>query len=274
MRLNALLYPDRLWLVWGSIVGALIGWHLLERLFPARPPTWNLHSLGASIFYLALAPLAAVVPAVLVYSFLQSIGAREWTVMLNMQVLGLWLDEPKSLPYQPSAFAIVVMTMLWLLIYDFFYYWFHRLQHTRLLWWQHKLHHADHHFSVATAWRVHWLDESLRVFLILLPMGLLLEVTLLQAMWMAYITAQFVFFAHANLRLSMGLLTPLFVGPQYHRIHHSIRPEHRDRNFAGTFPVWDILFGTYYRPKSWEFPQTGVDGEPTSVTARSLLIGR
>lgn len=252
-RLYALFSPDYLMLVWGSLLMGLALFHSLERAFPARQTSLKgfLKSAGASVCYLAFAPLIAVIPSVFVFYLVKDTG-----ITLNMQVLAFWFDEPKSLPYQPSVLAIVVMTLLWLFIYDFFWYWFHRLQHTKLLWWQHKFHHEDEHFSVATSWRVNWLDESLRTFFVLLPMGLLLNVTLIQATWMAYITAQLTYFAHANIRLSLGPLTPLFIGPQYHRIHHSL--SHQNKNFAGTFPVLDLLFGTYYRPLKGEFPETGV----------------
>ena len=48
--------------------------------------------------------------------------------------------------------------------------------------------------------------------------------------------------------LSYGWANRLLVSPQVHRIHHSIRPEHRDKNFVIAFPVWDIIFGTYHHP--------------------------
>jgi sterol desaturase/sphingolipid hydroxylase (fatty acid hydroxylase superfamily) len=43
-------------------------------------------------------------------------------------------------------------------------------------------------------------------------------------------------------------------------------------NFAGTFPIWDILFGTWYMPKG-ELPDAyGVDDEhfPESFGAQML----
>src|SRR5262249_9340464 len=71
--------------------------------------------------------------------------------------------------------------------------------------------------------------------------------------------------SHSNLRLSFGRLgTTLLVGPQYHRLHHSIEhaaaPFDRSRgcNFAVILPVWDIIFGTWRRDAA--FPATGVDG--------------
>jgi hypothetical protein len=33
--------------------------------------------------------------------------------------------------------------------------------------------------------------------------------------------------------------------PSHHRVHHAVNPRYLDRNYAGTFIVWDKMFGTY-----------------------------
>jgi hypothetical protein len=63
--------------------------------------------------------------------------------------------------------------------------------------------------------------------------------------------------AHTNVRAGYGFFSLLITGPQYHRIHHSSRPEHIDKNFAELFPVWDVIFGTVWRPKPDEFRRPG-----------------
>ena len=48
------------------------------------------------------------------------------------------------------------------LVFDFFYYWLHRLQHeVPALWEQHKLHHMDETLSCLTNLRHHWLEEEI-----------------------------------------------------------------------------------------------------------------
>jgi Fatty acid hydroxylase superfamily len=68
----------------------------------------------------------------------------------------------------------------------------------------------------------------------------------------------FALFPHMNLRIELGPLTSVFLGPQVHRIHHSANSADFNTNFAGAFPVWDIFFGTYRAAKRGEFPQTGL----------------
>ncbi len=43
----------------------------------------------------------------------------------------------------------------------------------------------------------------------------------------------------------MGSLEKWINTPASHRVHHAINPRYLDKNFGGTFIVWDRLFGTY-----------------------------
>jgi sterol desaturase/sphingolipid hydroxylase (fatty acid hydroxylase superfamily) len=72
--------------------------------------------------------------------------------------------------------------------------------------------------------------------------------------------------------MGFGRLWWLLSSPQYHRIHHSILPEHQNRNFAVWFPVWDILFRTAYAPRPGEYPPTGVDGVEVSTFLDALML--
>src|SRR5205814_348924 len=54
---------------------------------------------------------------------------------------------------------------------------------------------------------------------------------------------------HANLNWTFGPLRYVVASPVFHRWHHTTEREAQDKNFAGIFPFWDILFGTWYFPK-------------------------
>jgi sterol desaturase/sphingolipid hydroxylase (fatty acid hydroxylase superfamily) len=78
---------------------------------------------------------------------------------------------------------------------------------------------------------------------------------------------------HINLRIGLGRFGWLLSCPQTHRIHHSKQPEHTDKNFAATFTLWDVLFGTYYQPGKAEYPATGLSsGERVTTTKQALLL--
>ena len=275
-NLEHLLSFEHLQVVWGAVLIGIAAFSIVERFFPAHPfvPGAASVNIRASGIYLVVSPLIGVIPAVWVQELLIPVKQNVfWPIMLNMNVFAYWFDRPPSpVGYTPSVSASVLFSLAGVLVYDFFYYWFHRLQHLMPLWRQHKLHHTDTALSVLTTYRVHWLEDALRAVLITLPMGLVFNVTPMQVAWMAYIMPQLGHLIHANLRLTFGPFTPVFVGPQLHRIHHSIEPRHRDKNFAAFFPVWDILFGTYYRPRADEYPATGVPDERSDVSVRDILL--
>ena len=77
---------------------------------------------------------------------------------------------------------------------------------------------------------------------------------------------------HANVRIGFGRFWWVLSSPQYHRIHHSIEPEHRDKNFAVWFPIYDVLFGTAHRPKPGEFPETGVAGVEVATLSDAFML--
>ncbi len=160
------------------------------------------------------------------------------------------------------------------LLGDFFYYWMHRAQHMfGPLWGEHKLHHMEYSLCAITASRHHWLEPVVRIFFIDIPMAVLFKVVAGKGMFLATLLAFWGFFIHANIRLRRGPLTRVFGGPQLHRLHHSLQPEHFDRNFAAFFPIWDIIFGTYCHPKLGEWPRTGMaDGERVDTIWRGLWL--
>jgi sterol desaturase/sphingolipid hydroxylase (fatty acid hydroxylase superfamily) len=181
--------------------------------------------------------------------------------------LTVWLITTGKVHF-PAAFSLLSLgkrmptpayVAIYLLCYDFFYYWFHRAQHRfKLLWRTHRLHHSEPHLNVTTAGRHHWLEEPLKVFVVTLPLAIVFDAPPQMSGWIALLVASWAFLIHANLRLRLGPLSWLLTTPQAHRIHHSKLLVHADKNFAAIFPIWDVLFGTYHAPKHDEFPDTGL----------------
>jgi len=48
-----------------------------------------------------------------------------------------------------------------------------------------------------------------------------------------------------------------------YRWHHTAQDEGGNTNFAGTFPLWDILFGTFRMPAGQLPDNYGVDDQAT-----------
>jgi sterol desaturase/sphingolipid hydroxylase (fatty acid hydroxylase superfamily) len=120
----------------------------------------------------------------------------------------------------------------------------------------------------ATTWsRTNWIDAFFSSALIILPFTIVFRVDSLDPWELGTVGliitgVKFLLTAgHANVRVQVGWASIFWCTPQVHRIHHSRLPEHHDKNFAFTFPLWDVMFGTYHPPKRDEFPPTGVHGE-------------
>jgi sterol desaturase/sphingolipid hydroxylase (fatty acid hydroxylase superfamily) len=162
----------------------------------------------------------------------------------------------------------------WLAARDFFYYWLHRLQHaSKWLWAEHALHHSEESMNVTTSARHHFLEFPLTVIFVNIPLLYLVKPPMLSLAVVISILSLTELSNHMNLRLGLGRFSWMIATPQAHRIHHSIEPEHTDKNFAAFFPVWDVLFGTYYRPKKGEYPPTGLSsGERVTTTGQALLL--
>jgi sterol desaturase/sphingolipid hydroxylase (fatty acid hydroxylase superfamily) len=180
-------------------------------------------------------------------------------------LIGLLLPGWRGQGLAGLALSVITYGLVW----DFFQYCFHRWQHVSpALWPSHRVHHSDGCVNATTALRRSVLELFLIFMFILVPTVVVAGVDEVAAPIAFAIFYGWGFFNHANLQLSLGPLTPLFSGPQWHRLHHSIDPEHRDRNFAAYFPIFDIVFRTYRAPRKREFPATGVTD--TVVTADPL----
>ena len=59
--------------------------------------------------------------------------------------------------------------------------------------------------------------------------------------------------------------------PVFHRWHHTSPDEGGNTNFAGTFPLWDILFGTFRLPEGRLPDNYGIDDQssfPTEIAGQ------
>jgi sterol desaturase/sphingolipid hydroxylase (fatty acid hydroxylase superfamily) len=168
----------------------------------------------------------------------------------------------------------IAIAFVWLAVRDFFYYWFHRLQHySKWMWAEHALHHSDEQMNVTTAVRHHWLEMPLNTIFIALPVTLLFQTPNITIPVAYVLTYAIGYMIHLNLRITSGKLAWILASPQNHRIHHSKSAEHLDKNFAQALPLWDVIFGTYYKPAPDEYPETGLcSGEQVTTLRKALTM--
>jgi sterol desaturase/sphingolipid hydroxylase (fatty acid hydroxylase superfamily) len=188
----------------------------------------------------------------------------------------LWL--PDGAVADRSAATTAALVALYLFLTDLIFYWYHRAQHAAApLWVIHELHHADDQLNATSSLRVYLLERPLQFLAITLPITVCvsripalagIRLTADEAGTVYLASLIWLFVAHANLRLELGRWSWIATGPQLHRLHHSIDPEHHNTNFAQFFPIIDVLFGTYRAPRPGEFPKTGT---PEMAADASLM---
>lgn len=156
--------------------------------------------------------------------------------------------------------------MLYLVVLDFFDYWYHRAEHQFNWWWGlHSLHHSQRDMNLWSDNRNHLLDDFLRdVYMGVI--AILIGVQPAQYAVLIVISRMIQSLQHANVRIHFGAIGErLLVSPRYHRTHHAIGLGHEGakgegslggHNFAVLFPIWDMLFGTALFSK--EFYLTGI----------------
>jgi sterol desaturase/sphingolipid hydroxylase (fatty acid hydroxylase superfamily) len=162
-----------------------------------------------------------------------------------------------SLP--AHGWDLILSAVVYFAAMDFFQYWRHRAEHRfQWLWALHSFHHDDRAVNVFTTQRVFWLSPIVQYLIVMPPMLALFRAP--PAVLSLWFVAETLLRAtnHLNLRLSLGRLTFWVMGPQFHLIHHSMSMEHRDKNFAAMFPVFDWLFGTLHMRSRDEFPESGL----------------
>jgi sterol desaturase/sphingolipid hydroxylase (fatty acid hydroxylase superfamily) len=224
-----------------AVFGSLI--RLLERRFPARPPTrlFARSRVGDLFHWLVGATLGNQV-------------ANAFFFVAVLYVLPLLVIPRLGFPHQEhglvmplKSLPIPVQVILALVLGDFFAYWSHRIMHGATFWRFHAIHHSSRELDWFASARNHPLGEAVgRVFggipLVILGIdpSVLGGIVPFIGLW--------AIFLHANVRWTFGPLRWVIATPLFHRWHHSRALEARDKNFAGLFPIWDLAFGTFYLP--------------------------
>jgi sterol desaturase/sphingolipid hydroxylase (fatty acid hydroxylase superfamily) len=131
-----------------------------------------------------------------------------------------------------------------ILLYDFCYYWFHRISHERqILWASHVAHHQSEEYNLSTALR-QTSTSFLLAWIFYLPCFLLgMPISMFVTIASAHLIYQF--WIHTRFIPKLGPFEWVFISPSNHRVHHGQNPEYIDKNHGGLLIIWDRLFGTF-----------------------------
>lgn len=146
-----------------------------------------------------------------------------------------------------SALPAVAVVCLAVVVGDFVGYWRHRLEHCRLLWPAHAVHHSDTEMTWLTLERFHPINR-LTTFLIDSSALLLLGFPPYALVANNLVRHYYGYFIHADLPWTYGRLGAVFVSPAMHRWHHAADARFFNANYATVFSLWDRAFGTYRVP--------------------------
>lgn len=151
--------------------------------------------------------------------------------------------------------------LLGLLVYDFFYYWHHRMSHeVSVLWATHVVHHSSEEFNLSTALR-QTSSRFLLGWVFYLPMAIL-GFPVLVFVVVGLIDLLYQFWIHTEQVGKLGWYDRVFASPSNHRVHHAVNDKYLDKNYGGILILWDRMFGTYLDED---------DAEPCVYGTRSRL---
>ena len=191
---------------------------------------------------------------------LRNIGAGAVFLIVGGYIASLAIEQLTRLHvFRISRLDPFVYVGMLLLLQDSIYYFYHRLQHSwAFLWGLHKLHHTDTDVNVTTSHRTHLLDSPIAFFVVYTPSIMLLGIHPSGLLYTSYIGLFFLYFSHSRLNIDLGPASHVFVGPRFHRIHHSRHSAHLNKNFAQFFSFLDRVFGTFANPMPLLQVETGV----------------
>lgn len=157
-----------------------------------------------------------------------------------------------------------------ILVYQLGHYWYHRAVHRSdfLFRWVHQMHHSVEGIDAFGANYLSPLDafffNSIANLVFFPLLGLSMEAGIVAGLCLVFAAM----FQHANVR------TPRWLGyliqrPESHGIHHE-RGVHR-YNYCD-LPLWDIVFGTFRNPATFDRECGFYDGASSRIG--EMLIGR
>lgn len=141
--------------------------------------------------------------------------------------------------------------VIFFFVYDFFYYWGHRLSHSvNFMWSGHLPHHQSEEYNFTVALRQGAFQDTLNfpVFIPMALMGCPIEVFATVLLLNKF----FQFWVHTRAIGRVPLIEGILNTPSAHRVHHAVNPIYVDRNHGGVIMLWDKLFGTWAEEREEE----------------------
>jgi sterol desaturase/sphingolipid hydroxylase (fatty acid hydroxylase superfamily) len=226
--------------VTASLLLVLFG--TLSYLTPCNPQQrWNPKGVAVDALYYFIAPLFTRI-------------VQSFYIIAGASLIFYGESEADVMHYIKHGFGPLGALPLWaqaaiaFILSDIILYWTHRWFHTSKMWPFHAIHHSSEQLDWYSTYRFHpinvWLSFSL-VNAVMVFLGLSIESILIMGVFNTLYSGM----VHANLNWTFGKFKYIFASPVFHRWHHTTQAEGLDKNFAPTFPLLDVMFGTFYMPE-------------------------
>ncbi len=207
----------------------------------AGKPWWQKRGLGTDLAYWILIP---------VFTRYVRIGL---TILFTVWLLGITSGEDMIRLYDHghgplSRLPLWLQAVIFVVGSDFLLYWSHRLFHRGPFWKYHAVHHASEDLEWISAWRFHPFNLMFGTVLVdvaFILAGISTDIFLVVGPFNILTSAM----VHANLNWTFGPLKSVVASPVFHRWHHTAPELGGMKNYAGTFSLWDKIFGTFYMPE-------------------------
>ena len=204
-------------------------WEMIElrkEIYQNKIHRWKTNLAMATLGVIALQILIPVTAT------LTAIWAQQnrWGMLNNMEI--------------PQWTAIIIT----IIILDMAIYWQHVLSHKiPVLWKFHKVHHTDRDLDVSSGVRFHPVEIMLSMIYKCAVIAILGAPPWAVFIFEIALNAS-AMFTHSNAKLNLNadkIIRKIFVTPDMHRVHHSVRPNETNTNFGFNLSIWDRIFKTY-----------------------------
>jgi sterol desaturase/sphingolipid hydroxylase (fatty acid hydroxylase superfamily) len=163
-------------------------------------------------------------------------------------------------PFQIVTLPVTIGTfLLCFFLDDLRFYCHHRVAHRcRWVWAMHVVHHSSEEYNLAVALRQGWTKHFTGTMLFKIPL-VLVGFDPVMVTFCGVLNASFQFMLHTETVHKLPRWVEfIFNTPSHHRVHHATNPRYLDANYAGTFIIWDRLFGSFVAEDEAEPPVYGL----------------
>lgn len=189
-----------------------------------------------------------------------TLGAAYLIFELALYALFVWSIYDGC--YQYRLFTVDISLLSFVVLYiavDFLFYLYHRTAHrVRWFWASHCVHHASQYMNFTTAMRQSALYPLSAIWAFFLPLTFLG----FEREWIFFALAlnlAYQYFVHTQWVVKTPrVIEWIFNTPSHHRVHHGTNPAYIDRNYGGTFIVFDRLLGTFTEEDPEDKPVYGI----------------